>query len=236
MTQALKATLKTQKLVWQHWYNNYWELVENGLSIFKSWAPEFYAYAIRGAKNVCYSRIFDYKDETFANWAIGESLAYFRSAWDSIPRQREFVFEQAMASVNLSGILLSVKCPPDQLEDVKQDVSIKVWLAFNRYDPRRAQFLTWVTTIARNSVADLYRKDVRSHKVQWQQLPLDECMQVADEEGAIGILMDALGELEREGELVTVQAIWDYLNGKVTELPDISLLRTTVLDLEGLHV
>ncbi len=46
----------------------------------------------------------------------------------------------------------------DDAEDLTQDVFIKMYKTLNTYDPDRAAFMTWVTTVTRNLLVDHFRK------------------------------------------------------------------------------
>ncbi len=46
----------------------------------------------------------------------------------------------------------------DTAEDVSQDVFIKAWRGIKKFDKNKAQFKTWLFTIARNTITDYLRK------------------------------------------------------------------------------
>ena len=46
----------------------------------------------------------------------------------------------------------------DDAQDLTQDVFIKMYKTLNTYDVERGAFMTWVTTITRNLLVDLFRK------------------------------------------------------------------------------
>ncbi|MBQ9020499.1 MAG: sigma-70 family RNA polymerase sigma factor [Eggerthellaceae bacterium] len=46
-----------------------------------------------------------------------------------------------------------------EAEDIVAEAYLKAARAFDRFDPSRAQFVTWVTTIAKNCMASYYRKN-----------------------------------------------------------------------------
>jgi len=50
---------------------------------------------------------------------------------------------------------------PATAEDLTADVFERAWRARRRYDPRRAQFLTWLFAIARRRVTDWQRSQAR---------------------------------------------------------------------------
>jgi RNA polymerase sigma-70 factor (ECF subfamily) len=46
----------------------------------------------------------------------------------------------------------------DQAQDLTQEVFIKMYGSLKSYDPQRAAFMTWMTTITRNLLVDYFRK------------------------------------------------------------------------------
>ncbi|HEX8815812.1 MAG TPA: sigma-70 family RNA polymerase sigma factor [Terriglobales bacterium] len=46
----------------------------------------------------------------------------------------------------------------DDAQDLTQDVFIKIYRTLNSFDPERAAFMTWVTTVTRNLLVDHFRK------------------------------------------------------------------------------
>jgi RNA polymerase sigma-70 factor, ECF subfamily len=46
----------------------------------------------------------------------------------------------------------------DDAQDLTQDVFIKIYRTLNSFDPDRAAFMTWVTTVTRNLLVDHFRK------------------------------------------------------------------------------
>jgi RNA polymerase sigma factor (sigma-70 family) len=47
------------------------------------------------------------------------------------------------------------------LEDLRQDIELKAFLAWDRYDPSRSKLETWVSRIATNAATDAFRSDER---------------------------------------------------------------------------
>jgi len=228
LIEQLDSTRTAQKVLSDYWLGRYWDEVPRLLSVFRVWAPEFFNYAIRRARNVCAEKILDYTDGSFVMWAVGICLDVFHVEWNAARQQKDYIFGQAMAGINLVGILIKFNCPEDQLEDIAQEVWMRVWLAFDRYDPRRAQFLTWVTAISRNAIRDIGRRAYRSGAYRYQQIPLlDELM--ADEDNPIGQIMDVLDQLEAAGQLSLVSAIQAYLGGEGT-MPDLTEAKFLLLE------
>ena len=46
----------------------------------------------------------------------------------------------------------------DQSKDITQEIFIKVWKNLKKFDTNKAQFKTWLFTIARNTITDYLRK------------------------------------------------------------------------------
>ena len=47
------------------------------------------------------------------------------------------------------------------LEDLRQDIELKAFLAWDRYDPSRSKLETWVSRIATNAATDAFRSEER---------------------------------------------------------------------------
>ncbi len=47
---------------------------------------------------------------------------------------------------------------PDQAEDLTQEVFVRMFRTLDSYDPEKAAFSTWVTTMTRNLLVDNFRK------------------------------------------------------------------------------
>jgi len=47
---------------------------------------------------------------------------------------------------------------PDQAEDLTQEVFIRMYRTLDSYDPEKAAFMTWLTTMTRNLLVDNFRK------------------------------------------------------------------------------
>src|ERR1700675_5084764 len=46
----------------------------------------------------------------------------------------------------------------DDAQDLTQDVFIKMYRTLDSFDPERASFSTWITTVTRNLLVDHFRK------------------------------------------------------------------------------
>lgn len=47
---------------------------------------------------------------------------------------------------------------PDQAEDLTQEVFVRMFRTLDSYDPDKAAFMTWLTTLTRNLLVDNFRK------------------------------------------------------------------------------
>lgn len=81
----------------------------------------------------------------------------------------------------LTIILKHLKIQPSDLQDVTQEVLIKLWKSLQNfeYQPQQARFRTWLNRIIRNAVIDFYRKKKRIHSKETHSLddesnPLNE--------------------------------------------------------------
>ena len=61
----------------------------------------------------------------------------------------------------VKGFLRKNGTPEDLLDDLTQEVMIKIWRYAGHFDPKKGKVITWVFTIARNARIDLIRKENR---------------------------------------------------------------------------
>ncbi|MBE89216.1 MAG: RNA polymerase subunit sigma [Rhodospirillaceae bacterium] len=61
----------------------------------------------------------------------------------------------------VKGFLRRNGTPEAQLDDLVQEVMIKVWRYSDRFDPKKGKTTTWIFTITRNVRIDLLRKENR---------------------------------------------------------------------------
>ena len=59
-------------------------------------------------------------------------------------------------------------------EEIVQDVFTKLWQNKNPYDANKAKMSTWLITITRNSVIDLFRK--KNSQCSWIQQQTATCL------------------------------------------------------------
>lgn len=97
-----------------------------------------------------------------------------------------------MAILHRSGI------PNNQVEDLCQDILLKIWKSIGSfdYDPEKCSFRTWLSTVCRNTVCDFFKKK-KKENISEGELP-----QIPDEAEIDSII-------EREWRL--------YIAGKAME-------------------
>ncbi len=93
--------------------------------------------------------------------------------------------------------------------DIVQDTFVKAWKNLERFDAKKANFKTWIFTIARNTVTDLLRKkksllfsdiktaeetdiDSYAQNIPDEELLPDELLAKADEEKILHGMLDKL--------------------------------------------
>ena len=100
----------------------------------------------------------------------------------------------------------------EDAEDVTEDTFIKAMEAYRSYDPDKASYITWLCTIARNSMIDHIRK---SHKDKI--IALDETCEA--------------GEIDKELEKIeddTEQRVFEILSHLKSEERELLSLRYTM--------
>ena len=87
----------------------------------------------------------------------------------------------------LFGFLGRMGLPQRQAEEVAQETFLRAWRNLGKFDPGRAEFSTWLFTIARNLALN---EHARSHRLE---LPAGdaEVQEVASEQPPAGEMLDA---------------------------------------------
>jgi RNA polymerase sigma-70 factor (ECF subfamily) len=67
---------------------------------------------------------------------------------------KELVYKYTPAIFNFTVRFVGA----DYVNDITQDVFIKVWKNLKKFDAKKASFKTWIFTIARNTITDYLRK------------------------------------------------------------------------------
>ena len=94
-----------------------------------------------------------------------------------------------------------------EVEDIAQQVFVRVWKSANRY-VARAKFTTWLLTITRNLVFNELRRQKRHTTTPLQLEPDGEELQLRDERGQTPAASLLEGELQRA------------IESAITELPE----------------
>lgn len=69
----------------------------------------------------------------------------------------ELLFEKYKLFVFKDALLMTgVK---EKADDILQEVFVTVWNSINKYNPKKAKFITWLHRITMNRCIDYYRKD-----------------------------------------------------------------------------
>jgi len=63
-----------------------------------------------------------------------------------------------LSATQLYGVIFRILKQEQLVQDCLQEVFVKIYHNFERYDPEKSQPLTWMVTIARNYAIDFYRK------------------------------------------------------------------------------
>ncbi len=58
------------------------------------------------------------------------------------------------------------RLPRSDVDDVTQDIFVKLWLSIDKYDPSQGQFRTWLYQVARHAVIDFFRKEKRQDRAK----------------------------------------------------------------------
>ncbi|CAA9241052.1 MAG: RNA polymerase sigma factor RpoE [uncultured Chthoniobacterales bacterium] len=108
------------------------------------------------------------------------------------------------------------------VEDVAQQVFVRVWKSAKRYEPR-AKFTTWLLKITRNLVFNEMRRRKRHALIPLQSEPDGEEMQLKDEHGQTpdasllegelqGAIESAIGELPESQRMAVVLRRYEELS------------------------
>ncbi|SFV85462.1 RNA polymerase sigma-70 factor [hydrothermal vent metagenome] len=86
---------------------------------------------------------------------MNKNLTYYFSQPLS---DRNFQQIYRLSTTQLYGVILRILRQEQLAQDCLQEVFVKIYHNFERYDADKAQPLTWMVTIARNHAIDFYRK------------------------------------------------------------------------------
>jgi RNA polymerase sigma-70 factor (ECF subfamily) len=92
-----------------------------------------------------------------------------------------------LSSTQLYGVILRILKQEQLAQDCLQEVFVKIYHNFGRYDAKKAKPLTWMNTIARNYAIDFYRKksltiidDFDLNVIDDEQMQLLERLEASD--------------------------------------------------------
>ncbi len=111
----------------------------------------------------------------------------------------------------------------DDAEDLTQEVFIKIYRTMASFDPERAAFNTWVTTVTRNLLVDHFRKTKNDRVTDSMDAPIraeDEGRSLSDQIEYKGVSPDQ--QVER---LQTKQMVHEALQKLSPELREAVILR-----------
>lgn len=107
---------------------------------------------------------------------------------------------------------------PSDAEDLTQDVFIKVYRTLNSFDPEKAGFNTWITTVTRNLLVDHFRRTKNERATD----SLDDSGEDGDERMALADKIEDAGpspdvHMERRETREQVQAALQKLSPELRE-------------------
>ena len=113
-------------------------------------------------------------------------------------------------------------------DDVVSEIFMKVALNLDKYD-RKFAFSTWLFAIARNTLADYFRRQNRIHEDSWDEF-LDRAAPLSDQpeekllsDETIENLLRALGKLsERQRKILELKYWADLANVEIAEFMNLS--------------
>ncbi|MDT8070467.1 MAG: sigma-70 family RNA polymerase sigma factor [Terriglobia bacterium] len=111
----------------------------------------------------------------------------------------------------------------DDAEDLTQEVFIKIYRTMASFDPERASFNTWVTTVTRNLLVDHFRKTKNERITDSMDAPIgeeDEGRSISEQIEDKGVSPDQ--QVER---LQTKQMVHEALQKLSPELREAVILR-----------
>jgi len=89
--------------------------------------------------------------------------------------QRAFAELVDMYQRPLFGFLGRLGMSQTQAEDLAQETFLRAWTHLHSYQPERAQFVTWLFTIARNLAYNAMQKAPQQHEIPGAEMPEQIC-------------------------------------------------------------
>jgi RNA polymerase sigma factor (sigma-70 family) len=125
-----------------------------------------------------------------------------RIATDRDQSALEFLFRYF--APRIKSYCLKLGADTSAAEEITQEAMVSIWRNAGQFDPLKAAPSTWVFTIARNLVIDLFRKGRRPQfdfndpaLVPEEQLPPDRLIEQTELQANVRQIMDALSPNER---------------------------------------
>lgn len=118
-------------------------------------------------------------------------------------------------------VLNSMKVSNNDIDDLAQNILLKLWEKLPMYEKQRARFRAWLATIIRNAVISFYRKekikDVELHPNDFDSVCEPELDKIIEQEWQNHITSIAMERIEKayRGNAITVFKM--TLAGKSTE-------------------
>jgi RNA polymerase sigma-70 factor, ECF subfamily len=118
---------------------------------------------------------------------------------------------------------------PDDANEVAQDVFERALKTFDRYDPERGPFRTWLFRMVSNMAIDHLRRERRKMGVDPRDLPSDSValleqgaalVESLDPQSGLRDLVDALPEAQRRA--VTLRFVFDFNTTEIADVLDCS--------------
>lgn len=91
-----------------------------------------------------------------SNWDTRDTLLQKIQAGNDEAAWKEFI---ELYQNFIYYILRQMNVPENYLDDLAQDVLVKLWVKLDKYIKERGKFRTWLTTVIRNTVIDWFTQE-----------------------------------------------------------------------------
>ncbi|MFN3793669.1 MAG: RNA polymerase sigma factor [Chitinophagaceae bacterium] len=127
---------------------------------------------------------------------------------------------------SLNAVILNIVPDHDLVQDVLQEVFVKIWKQIESYDAQKGRLFTWMLNIARNAAIDLvrskgYRKQQQSGELTDRNAESAGSSQVATDHIGLRKLVYQLKEEQRI--LVELAYFQGYTQDEIAQLLNIPL-------------
>jgi RNA polymerase sigma factor (sigma-70 family) len=127
---------------------------------------------------------------------------------------------------SLNAVILNIVPDHDLVQDVLQEVFVKIWKQIESYDAQKGRLFTWMLNIARNAAIDLVRS--KGYRKQQQSSELTD--RTAENAGSSQVATDHIGlrklvyQLKEEQRvLVELSYFQGYTQEEIAQLLQIPL-------------